>query len=860
LKPRDFCRELGYDKALLVTYDFNALFFERVVLPDLWVGGSTDVQVIADLGQVSQALPRWIGQVRQLGQRYQLTCANVRGAFHPKIIVRAGSAGAAVWIGSGNLTDGGWGCNLEVGTAWCVGQALADRGNWLRSLLTAISSWLPEAADASSVYQKVIDAPWLNIDGDAPAPPILISEPRRSIGQQLVERWQGRRFDRAMIVTGSSDDRGAVLKWLHDQFGVSQATILLDPSMVSFDPARLAGLPMQIALVRPKEARTVHAKFYWLEGPDGCASVMGSANCSAAAWLISPENGGNIEAIAVYDHPSKVDFGKVLARIDPSETEPANLVYSAEPEENNQQSGRPYPVAEVSWERLKSQVIVVFATSLPNGAAVAVEVSGERAVCQSRKNSHVWSAIMAADPFRGRGTVFGDVRITLADDQELSPQQVWINDLAELRTSARGRGIGEHIKNLGRWHPTSEHQKIVAELQRIGTALLTDNSLFPDPLFRNPKAASETSTDDAPTDAPPVDPEHLIRSIDIHGEATQHAHSAHGLNGVTLTGVLRALFDFGDEELETGAIEEPGDPGGSDPPPGPRPPGKPPTPPPPPPLPPERARTKLRKDMDEFVRKLAEKEFATKCTVTQLVQAVAYPLAVITNGTRGGWIDGTSGQDWTTRVFDTSFCAQYSVGTVGLLDAVRQRCDASGELQAFRTIVGDGTLWAAMLASVSRTAWTGANSGIKKAFALRRVLLSQELLASAEAGRMSSLITNIERQSGRSLVLNLARDATAILTELEQYLAVHWDDLIKRQVSCKLAHLPGNALFHPKGGWVFVLEPTGNIDETKLRVYRQNRAGEARVQSGFYLNVTKSADGDARLSNWLKRLSCLGEN
>jgi hypothetical protein len=393
---------------------------------------------------------------------------------------------------------------------------------------------------------------------------------------------------------------------------------------------------MQISLVRPKEVRTVHAKFYWLEGPDGCASVMGSANCSAAGWLMSPENGGNIEAIAVYDHPSKADFGKVLARIDPSETEPAHLVYSAEPEGDSQQSGRPYPVAEVSWERLKSQVIVVFTTSLPIGAAVVVEVSGERAVCQSRKNSHVWSATMAADPFRGRGTVFGDVRITLADDQELSPQQIWINDLAELRTSARGRGIGEHIKNLGRWHPTSEHQKIVAELQRIGTALLTDNSLFPDPLFRSPKAAKETSTDDDPIEAPPVDPEHLIRSIGIQ-ETTQHTHSAHGLNGVTLTGVLRALFDFGDEDLEAGVIEEPGDPAGSAPTPGPHPPGNPSTaPPPPPPLPPERARTKLRKDMDEFVRKLAEKEFATKCTVTQLVQAVAYPLAVITNGTRGG--------------------------------------------------------------------------------------------------------------------------------------------------------------------------------------------------------------------------------
>jgi hypothetical protein len=47
----------------------------------------------------------------------------------------------------------------------------------------------------------------------------------------------------------------------------------------------------------------------------------------------------------------------------------------------------------------------------------------------------------------------------------------------------------------------------------------------------------------------------------------------------------------------------------------------------------ERARTKLRKVMDEFARKLAEKEFAAKCSVTQLVNAVVYPLAVIVNGT-----------------------------------------------------------------------------------------------------------------------------------------------------------------------------------------------------------------------------------
>lgn len=852
MKPRDFCREPGYDKALLITYDFDALFFERVVLPDLWIGGSTDVQVIADLGQVNQALPRWVGQVRQLGQRYQLTCASVRGAFHPKIIVRAGAAGAAVWIGSGNLTYGGWGCNLEVGTAWRVGPSLPDRGVWLRSVLKEIGSWLPKAATAG-VHARVVGSAWLNMDDEATPPPIIVTQPNRPIGEQLLDRWKGRHFDRAVVVTGSSDDRGAVLQWLHDQFGVSLVTVLLDPSMVSFDPAKLTALPFSVEVIKPRDARTVHAKLCWLEGPDGCAAVMGSPNCSSAAWLISPGGGGNVEAIAVYDNPSRADFDKILARVAPSETEPASLVHAPESVANKLQSSRLYAVAEVSWERLMGELTVVFATPIPNGAAVAVELSGDRAVCQHNGNGHVWSGTLAPGLFRGRGTLFGTVAITLGGGEELPQQQIWINDLAELRTSARGRGIGDGIRNLSRWHPTTEHQKILAELQRIGIALLTDHSLFPDPLLKHTRTEKEKGKEELSGIAPAVDPEQLIRSLGAQNQGIEHVHGSHALNGVTLTGVLRALFDFEEEELETGATEDPDDPEGGQPP-GPQPPHKPPTPPPTP-LPPERARAKLRKDMDQFVRKLAETEFSSNCTVTQLVQAVAYPLAVIANGTRGGWIEATSGQDWTTRVFDTSFCAPYSDGAVGLIEAVRRRCEANGELHAFRAIVGDGTLWAAMLAGVSKTAWTGVNSGIKKAFALRRVLLSQELLSSADAGRMGSLLTNIERQAGLSSVLSLATDATAILTDVEHHMVLHWDDLMAHQKSSKPAHYPGDALFHPKGGWAFVMEQTASSDETKIRVYRQNRAGEAKVQSGFYLDVTQAADANAKISAWLKRLS-----
>ena len=854
MKPRDFCREQGYDKALLITYDFDALFFERVVLPDLWAGGSSDVQVIADLGQVSQALPRWMGQVRQLGQRYQLTCATMNGAFHPKIIVRAGSKGAAIWIGSGNLTHGGWGCNLELGTAWRVGSELIDEGGWLREVLTQISSWMPTNTE-SNTCKRIMESQWMIAAESTPTPPVILSRKDKSIGAQLRERWMGRRFENAVIATGSSDERGAMLKWLHDEFGIVQATVLLDPSMASFDRAKLSLLPVHVELVKPKESRTVHAKFYWPEGSDGSAAIMGSANCSAAAWLLSPDQGGNVEAIVIYDHPSESEFNEVLARFNPSETEPAHVVQTLQPEGPGKQPGIQYKVSEASWERVMNELTIVFSKSVPVGASVVANVSGERAVCHRQINGHVWSTRLAADPSRARGTVFLGIRITLSDGSELPPQLIWINDLNELRTAARGRGFSENIKNLGRWQPSSEHMKIVAELQKIGIALLSDTSLFPDPLSRRVAAKKETIGEDIPFDAPPVDPEQLIRSIDTQANIATHAHGAYELNGITLTGVMRALFEFTDEEPEASAADDLDDPGSRAPPP----PGRHPPVPPSAPGPPERARAKLTKDMNDFMRRLGQKEFAGACTVTQMVQALAYPLAVVANGTKGGWLDAKSGQDWTNRVFDISFCLSYTGTAVGLIETVRHRCESSAELPAFRAIVGDGTLWAAMLASISKTRWTGSNGGIRKAFALRRVLLSQELLASTDAGRMSSLITNIERQSGLSSILEQAKDAKLALTELEAYLNRRWNELIEQQSKAKSTAATHDALFHAAGGWAFVIDPIKPTDESKIWVYRQNRAGEIQVKAGLYLNVTKLRQVDSKVREWFGLLDQFGK-
>ncbi len=143
MNPHIFCRERGYHKALLLTFSFDPVFFEQVVLPDLWAGQTSDILVLGDGSQTELAIQSAAGQLWHLGKRYLLAPAHVRGAFHPKVLVRLGPKDAVVMIGSGNATSSGWGGNQELGTAWTIGpDHLRDRaGGWLHPFLDNVLSW-----------------------------------------------------------------------------------------------------------------------------------------------------------------------------------------------------------------------------------------------------------------------------------------------------------------------------------------------------------------------------------------------------------------------------------------------------------------------------------------------------------------------------------------------------------------------------------------------------------------------------------------------------------------------------------------------------------------------------------------------
>ncbi len=311
ISARDFCRIPDLPVSIFFTYTFDPLFFERVPWNDLAVGGRRRVVIAADSERVAEAMLRCGGQVAYLGRSYLLAETSYAGVFHPKLIARLSEKGGRVWIGSGNLTYTGWGGNRELAASWAIGPTEEDKGGWLNEFFELAGRSIGSTAFTDQLRDIRAEIPWLTRSDFVQNSPILMGSEGNPLAPQLLERWRGRHFERIRICTGSTDVNGAFLGWANRAFGIKRAILYLNVANASFDPRRLADLDMDVRIIPAPPEQMLHAKFYWFDGDEGAAAVMGSANCSAAAWLAS-----NVEVVIAYDNPNEGDFSTVLVVFD----------------------------------------------------------------------------------------------------------------------------------------------------------------------------------------------------------------------------------------------------------------------------------------------------------------------------------------------------------------------------------------------------------------------------------------------------------------------------------------------------------------------------------------------------------------
>ncbi len=233
VSPRDLILQGTWHHALFTTYSLSLSFFES----QLWRGvlkkkGCREAWVIADLDGYSESLGE--RQSRFVGHEYRLVpVALPRGVFHPKCSYLSGPEGDLLLIGSGNLTFGGHGRNIEVLEIFRSAEhptVFAEFADFLAALRARADFLNPEPAWLDQFERLARRAARRQSPASATTPPRLLHSTSRSILDQLSDIAQPfGEVTEARILSPYFDSKAEAVATLAQRLKIPRLKIGLPP-------------------------------------------------------------------------------------------------------------------------------------------------------------------------------------------------------------------------------------------------------------------------------------------------------------------------------------------------------------------------------------------------------------------------------------------------------------------------------------------------------------------------------------------------------------------------------------------------------------------------------------------------------
>ncbi len=830
MNPREFCSQPGYENTIFLTYSFDPIFFERVVWRALKIGGTRKVVVVGDRTRLVESVARSREALQHLGREYLLIPAQTNGLFHPKLILRTGQKGAAVWIGSGNLTYSGWAVNYELASS----GIMHTRDDFVLEIVCWVNSFCNHP-----LVKKVLPS----IKPSQPAPAsttsqqslLLSSEKKGSLAIQLARRWKNRKFKSLKILTGFTDETAAFVEWCYYKFGISDCVIYVDPSHASLKPEKLNDLPLKLLVVPVKYPPLQHAKLYWFSGKEGNGAVMGSPNCSRMAWLVPPEKGGNIEAALVYDKPETKDFDILFSKFAKA-TKMASEIdgWGMAVSQNERKASWPFYIENVDLYNSLGKVEVKTSTVLPSNSNLVMSLgNSEIPLERSAEFSDIFEGILPNDWQNERVNL---VRVKLQVDNE-RPQfsnWQWMNSIDELEKNSRIQKNFMVFDGLRNIQSSSELNQIVDDLILISTTIFNNAKEYADPIY----SVQHRSLNKNLQNISSVDPDHLIKSLrEFTKNELPHSVASSTQDFLSIEGVIKALFNVQDrssaleQELDSDSdvksdvlsVE----------------------------ILPDNSRTnnlrtlndglslkpkmlnRLIKKMEDYFDQFSKLEFLSKCSVNQFKEALSYPIAVSVLGKKHNWLEDEVCLKWMIKLSDLLFLVEFDDDTQGIIKLLRRKFADKGKTMLFQSTIGSGTLWVVLLTHLNHIKWSSPFNMIDKAIAVREIFYNLDLRSSIETGKLNRLINSFLDINARKAILQQAPVLARTLDEIEGFLESHGEEI--HQLQLHEEHNVGDYVWSSNLGWGKVLEKAFIEENTNVKLFLHSRRKKTQVKSHRYL-------------------------
>ena len=105
-------KSVGYDIALLTTYNFDIRLFEQAILNSLFANNVRKISLYVDAMELTRSLQNV--KTCQIGKKYMVNPIRINSTFHPKVVLLLGEKKARLIISSANITTPGYTTNNEV--------------------------------------------------------------------------------------------------------------------------------------------------------------------------------------------------------------------------------------------------------------------------------------------------------------------------------------------------------------------------------------------------------------------------------------------------------------------------------------------------------------------------------------------------------------------------------------------------------------------------------------------------------------------------------------------------------------------------------------------------------------------------
>jgi hypothetical protein len=576
--------------------------------------------------------------------------------------------------------------------------------------------------------------------------------------------------------------------------------VCVSPPYASFEPGKLAKLPLDVKIVVAPPEQLMHAKFYWFSGKDGPAAVVGSANCSAAAWLA-----GNTEIVVPYDSPEETEFKSILSLFKGKAHEPAKVLKGKAIQSDTPSSG--IPSFRLVSLRLRSadNVEAVIQPPLGDDAEVCLvfqDAGGGKPVAL-RRRSEGWAGRLPANFQVGPLTLFAHAEGISAGVAFVTDAR-WIDNDGLLDRASRPAAMDTGLSKLSRQQFSArDDQQIIETIQAIAAQLLDPAADITEiPQFASKRSINENKTQET---FEPVDASALIRSLsDISFDRTTSVRGLGGAGGSTLAGVMALLFGqkdtedvdlkreaWSEEDFQTPADGKPtarvqppagGDVGSKSS--------------------SVEASISFRRELKLFLTELAKPSFAATCGVSQMVQALAFPLLLCLRGAEANWIPRSFLTRVATQVVEIMYNKGYGPGNPrGLLAMVRDRYLKASQKEGFLHAVGDGTLWLSLLTSLAIDPSESWQSVLPQASAMSAVFNSRELLAHSNETYLSGLLRSLDSEIMEGVTLQKVEAIAQSISALTKLLVSSWDALSKEQKSIRSLQPANSILWNSNVGW-----------------------------------------------------------